>query len=218
MDKKPENIREFIWKIIDTDLALKKDISRQIINVRSLAKYIIDTYKVNLSLDSVISAIRRYPKQQGKKYDRTAVYNLLKQAKIRSITKMASISLKKNEETTQKLGLILPEVDFESGEILRIIEGAKLFKIIIDKKSFEKMYSEFGKKNIIEYNKAIGMVELVYPNTLEKTPGVFASISTELGSNNISIIDALIISNEHIIVVDEKDLLKSFEILYNLCS
>ena len=218
MPKKIENIREYIWKIIDTDLALKKDLSRQIINVRSLAKYILDTYKVNLSLDSIISAIRRYPTTPEKKHDKNEVYNLLKQAKIRSITKMASISLKKNEETTRKLGEILPKVDFESGEILRIIEGAKLFKIIIDKKSFDKMSSNFRKSDMIGYNKGIGMVELVYPETLAKTPGVFASISTELGSNNISIIDALIISNEHIIVVDEKDLLKAFEILYNLCS
>ena len=218
MSNKPENIREYVWKIIDTDLALKKDLSRNIINVRSLAKYIIDTYKLDLSLDSIISAIRRYPTLEEKKHDQSEVYNLLKQAKIRSITKMASISLKKSEDATKKLGQILPGIDFESGEILRIIEGAKLFKIIIDKKSFDKMHSSFKKTDIISYNKAIGMVELVYPDTLAKTPGVFASISTELGSNNISLIDALIISNEHIIIVDEKDLLKAFEILYNLCS
>jgi len=218
MQRKPENIREFIWKIIDTDLALKKDLSRQVINTRSLAKYILNTYKIDISLDSIISALRRYPTAPEKKRDKNEVYNLLKQAKIRSITKMASISLKKNEETTQKLGHILPKVDYESGEVLRIVEGAKLFKIIIDKKSLDKMYSEFRKSDILEYNKGIGMIELVYPNELQKTPGVFASISTELGSNDISIIDALIISNEHIIVVDEKDLLKAFEIIYNLCN
>ncbi|HLC95869.1 MAG TPA: hypothetical protein VJH97_00925 [Candidatus Nanoarchaeia archaeon] len=218
MLEKPKNIREFVWKLIDTDISLRKDLSRGIINFRSLARYVIDTYKVGISLDSVISALRRYPTQPEKKQDKTAVYNILKQAKIRSITKMASLSLKKNEETTHKIGAILPEVDFESGEILRIIEGAKLFKIIIDKKSYEKMYATFGKKNILDSNRGIGMIELIYPDSLEKTPGVFSAISTELGANDISIIDALIISNEHIIVVDEKDLLKAFEILYNLCN
>ncbi|MEK0346490.1 MAG: hypothetical protein QQN65_06625, partial [Nitrosopumilus sp.] len=57
--KKIENIREFIWKIIDTDISLKKDLLRGIVNIRSLAKYIIDTQTINVSLDSVISAIRR---------------------------------------------------------------------------------------------------------------------------------------------------------------
>ncbi len=218
MIRKPENIREFVWKIIDTDISLKKDLSRSLINVRSLANYLISKHKVNISLDSVISAIRRYPTSPEKKRDSSEVYSLLKQAKIRTITKMASISLKKNEETTLKLGEALPNVNFEIGEVLRVLEGAKLFKIIIDKKSFDKMYASFGKKNIVEYDKNIGMIEISYPDVLKKTPGVFSAISGELGQNDISIIDALIISNEHIIVVDEKDLLKAFEIVYNLCS
>lgn len=218
MVKKPENIRQFVWQIIDTDLSLKKDLSRNLINVRALANYIVDKYKADISLDSIISAIRRYPISPEKKHDSSEAYRLLKQAKIRTITKMASISLKKNEETTLKLGEVLPKVNFEIGEVLRVLEGAKLFKIIIDKKSFDKMYSAFGKKNIIEYDKNIGMIELSYPDVLKKTPGVFSAISGELAGNDISIIDALIISNEHIIVVDEKDLLKAFEILYTMCN
>ena len=218
MKKKPDNVREYVWKIIDTDIFVSKDLSRGVINVRSLANYIINTYKLDISFDSVISAIRRYPKVAEKKHDITEVYTLLKQAKIRTITKMAYISLKKNEEVTKKLGDALPQVNFEMGEVLRILEGAKLFKIIVDHKSFEKMYNLFGKKNVIEYDKNIGMIEITYADVLKKTPGVFRVISTELGQNDISIIDALIISNEHIIIVNEKDLLKAFEILYNLCS
>ncbi|MBU1704950.1 MAG: hypothetical protein KJ922_06305 [Nanoarchaeota archaeon] len=214
--KKPDNIREFVWQIIDTDLSLKKDIARGIINVRSLANYILSRYKVNISIDSVISAIRRYNIKPEK--EAADVYALLKKAKIRTITKMASLSLKKNEEVTSNLGRVLPEVNFEGGEVLRVIEGAKLFKIIIDEASYEKMQNRFGKRNILESKKGIGMNEITYPDILKETPGVFAAISTELGANDISIIDALIISNEHIIVLDEKDLLKGFEILYSLCN
>ena len=131
---------------------------------------------------------------------------------------MASLSLKKNEDVTKKLGKVLPEVNFEVGEILRILEGSKLFKVIIDQKSYPKMYETFGKNNIIDQNKKIGMIEMTYPDILKKTPGVFSAISTELGENDISIIDALICSNEHILLVDETDLLKAFEILYNMCN
>lgn len=217
-EKKLSNIREFVWRIIDTDISLKKDISRDIINVRALAKYIIDRHKLKISLDSVISAIRRYHINPEKKSDKEGVYYLLKQAKIKTITKMASLSLKKNEYVTKKLGKVLPEVNFEIGEVLRVLEGAKLFKIIINQNSFSKMYDIFGKNNIIESNKNIGMIEMIYPDVLQKTPGVFSAVSTELGENDVSIIDALVCSNEHIIIVDEKDLLKSFEILYTMCT
>jgi hypothetical protein len=214
---KPENIREFVWKVIDTDISLKKDISRGIINIRALANYIIDNYKLNVSIDSVISAIRRYNIIPEKKTNVGTVYELLKKAEMRTLTKMSSMSLKKNEETTLKLGQLLPKIDFEAGETLRILEGAKQFRILINQNSFNKMQELFGKKNIIQTNKKIGLIEMVYPDILQKTPGVFSVLSTELAQNDISIIDALICANEHIIVVSENDLLKAFEILNNLC-
>ena len=80
------------------------------------------------------------------------------------------------------------------------------------------MNNLFKKENIIDLNKNISMIEMIYPKELEKTPGVFSIVSNELAEHDISIIDALICSNEHIIIVDEKDVLKAFEIVNNLCS
>jgi len=214
---KPENIREFVWKVIDTDISLKKNISRGLINMRALANYIINNYKLKVSIDSVISAIRRYNVGPEKRTDIGTVYELLKKAEMRTLTKMSSLSLKKNEETTQKLGQLLPKIDFEAGETLRILEGSKQFRILINQNSFNKMQEFFGKKNIIGANKKIGMIEMIYPDILQKTPGVFSVISTELAQNDISIIDALICANEHIVIVSEKDLLKAFELLSELC-
>ena len=216
--KKINNIREFVWKVIETGLAIKKDISRGLLNIRAVANYIITRYKIDTSIDSVISALRRYNIRPIKKQESSDVYSLLRKAEIRTLTKMASLSLKKNEEVTQTIGKILPKVDYEGGEILRILEGSKLFKILFDKKSYNKMYDSFKKNDVIDTNKDIAMIEMIYPKELEKTPGVFSVISNELGENEISIIDALICANEHVIIVDAKDILKSFEILHNLCS
>src|SRR3989338_2774726 len=212
-----KNIREFVWKVIDTDIALKNDISGGILNTRAAASYIISTYKLKVSIDSVISALRRYNITPAKKQE-LDVYSLLRKAEIRTITKMASLSLKKNEDTTLSLGKTLPRIDFEGGELLRILEGSKRFKILFDKKSYTKMTELFKKTDIIDSNKNISMLEMIYPKELEKTPGVFSVVSNELAEKDISIIDALICSNEHIIIVGEKDILKAFEVVNNLCS
>lgn len=216
--KKINNIREFVWKVIETDLAIKKDISRGILNIRSVANYIIIKYRLKTSIDSVISALRRYNTTPVKKNETGDVYSLLNKAEIRTTTKMASMSLKKNEDVTSELGKILPKINYEVGEVLRVLEGAKLFKIIFDKKSFNKMNGIFKKSDIIDFNKGISMIEMIYPKELEKTPGVFSVISNELAEHDISIIDALICSNEHTIIVSEKEILKAFEVVNNLCS
>jgi len=59
-------------------------------------------------------------------------------------------------------------------------------------------------------------LEISYPKDLEKTPGVFFIIANELAQNNISIVDALISSSEHILVVDENDVVRAFDLIYNL--
>ena len=63
------NIREKVWKFIDTDISIKKDLSRKVVNVRSLAKHILATQKLSTSLDAVISAIRRYSLDTKKSED-----------------------------------------------------------------------------------------------------------------------------------------------------
>ena len=70
----------------------------------------------------------------------------------------------------------------------------------------------------MEENKKVGMIEINYTRILKKTPGVFSIIYNELAENDISIIDALISSNEHILIIEEEKLLKAFELIQKLCS
>ena len=216
MKKDTKNIKEFVWKMIDTDISLKKNISKEIINIRALANYIIKTQKINASLDAVISAIRRYKLSATKKEDDKSVYNLLKQARINTRTKMASILLKRTDEVKTNLGRPDKIIDYQSHEIIRVIEGKEVLTLLFDRKNFEKIINMFPKKAILRTHKEVGMLEIDYPLDLEKTPGVFNIISNELAQNNISIIDAVMSSNEHILIVDENNLIKSFEIVYNL--
>jgi hypothetical protein len=217
-EKKTENIREFVWKIINTDISLKKDLSRNIINTRALAKHIISSQHLTASTDSVISAIRRYQNSPQKKEDNYSIFNLLKQARISIKTKMSGLVLKRTDEVKTVLGRPDKILAYLEHEIIRIIEGKETLILIFDQKNLEKITNLFSKKVIMKINKHIGMIEINYPLSLEKTPGVFNIISSELAENNISIMDAVITSGEHIIIIKEDDLLKGFEVIYNLCS
>ncbi len=210
-----ENIREIVWRFIDTDISIKKSLSRKIINVRSLAKHIIATQKINAPIDAVISAIRRY--NADKKEDAHSIHNVLKQAKIAVRTKMASLLLKRTDFVKTKLGRPDKLMDFQGHDVIRILEGSNALTIVIDQKNFEKIISIFPKDLILEENKKVGMIEINYPRILKKTPGVFSIIYNELAENDISIIDALISSNEHILIIEEDKLLKAFELVQKLC-
>ena len=218
MDKKKiQNIREFVWKIIDTDISLKKCLLRDVINVRSLANNILSAQKIDASLDAVISAIRRYDKSQEKGREAYSVYDVLKQARISTRTNMSSLLLKRTDEVKTKLGRPDKLIDFQGHETIRVLEGSQALTLIFDRKNFEKIKSLFTKAVILEENKNIGMIELTYQRILKKTPGVFLILYNELAENGISIIDSLMSSTEHILLLEEEKLLKAFELIYNLC-
>lgn len=214
--KDTSSIHSFVWKIIDTDVSLKKELSRDLINVRKLANYIIKTQKIDASLDSVISAIRRYRSSGIKKREEQSAYDILKQAKLSVRTQMVSLELKRTDEVKTQLGRPDKLVEYQEHDTVRVLEGSNTLTLIFDKKNTDKVISQFSKKNILNVIKNVGMLELSYSKDLEKTPGVFFIIANELAQNDISIIDALISASEHIIVVDEKGITRAFDLIYAL--
>ncbi|MBI1936036.1 hypothetical protein HYS31_06360 [Candidatus Woesearchaeota archaeon] len=190
-----KSINEFVWKFIDTDLSIKKDLGRKIVNIRKLAKHILSSQKLDTSLDAVISAIRRYNADISKKEETHSVHSVIKQAKVSIKTKMSSLLLKRTDFVKTKLGRPDKLMDFQGHDIIRVLEGSQALTIVFDQKNFEKIKSAFPKEMILEENKKVGMIEIEYP----------------------SIIDALISSNEHILIIDEDKLIKAFDLIYNLC-
>src|SRR3989338_353510 len=214
--KKVDNIHSFVWKVIDTDVSLKKEIARDLINARKLAKYIIKTQKLDASLDSVISAIRRYKSSAIKNEEWLSAYEMFKKAKLSIRTQMVSLELKRTDEVKTQLGRPDKLVEYQEHDTVRVLEGSNTLTLIFDKKNTDKVISQFSKKNILNVIKNVGMLELSYSKDLEKTPGVFFIIANELAQNDISIIDALISASEHIIVVDEKGITRAFDLIYAL--
>src|SRR3989344_4774359 len=76
------SINQHIWTLLRKDLAIQKDLQRKIINIRALAKYIIKTYGLNASLDSVISSIRRFETQEQFKKEEEQLVNVFGDASI----------------------------------------------------------------------------------------------------------------------------------------
>jgi hypothetical protein len=216
-DQSSQSIREFVWKIIDTDISMKKDLLRGIVNVRSLAKHILATQKIDASLDAVISAIRRYERSPENKQEMHSVYNVMKQAKISTRTKMSSLLLKRTDEVKTKLGRPDKLIDYQGHETIRVMEGSKAVVLVFDQENFDEIRHLFPKMAILEENKNVGMIEIKYPKELKKTPGVFLIVLNELAENGISVIDSLMSPCEHIIIVEEDKLLKAFQLIFELC-
>ncbi|MBI2151566.1 hypothetical protein HYU21_02460 [Candidatus Woesearchaeota archaeon] len=211
-----KNINREVWRYLDNHLTIKKDLNDDLINVRALAHKIITELNWNCSLNAVISAIRRYHLEIKEKDHLPEVYALLKKSKVLSRTKLASLLLKKTDQVRKKLADLYPKIDFQGGDTLRIFEVNKYIKIIIDERNLVDISALFPKADIVNIEKDLGEITILYNVDITKIPGVFALLSNELAANGLSIVDSMICHSEHLIIVKEKELQKSFAVVFNL--
>lgn len=210
------NINKDVWRYLDNNLAVKKNLFEGVINVRALAKRIISDLHTNWSLHSVISAIRRYEGKAEQRDYMKELYKQLKAAKLSTKTKLCSVLFYKKSAVRKRLSELFATIDFEGGDILRIFEVSKYIKIIIDEKTIINVNKIFDKDQIVNIEKNIGELNIIYSEEITKIPGLFAAIANELAANNISIVDSMICHSEHIIIVQEKDIQHAFDVLFAL--
>lgn len=209
-----------VWGLLEQDPAIKKAISKGLVNTTALAKYIIKTYNLNASMDAVISSIRRNIPENGEndsKEEVVSMQEIFKNTKVSSKNKVASIVLKKDQATFTLLPEVFSVFDYYGGGTLRLVQGADAIEFIFDDKNLPKFLNIFSEKKILKINKALGEIGIFFGPGVQHTPGVFATILNELALHNINVHEAISCLSEYMVYVKEEDLIKAYDLLYKLC-
>ncbi|MBI4163838.1 MAG: hypothetical protein HY512_03170 [Candidatus Aenigmarchaeota archaeon] len=199
------SISQQVSDIVSSDLSLQKDIHRGLINHRALARYLIDKYDFDASLDAVISALRRIELEPLKEFDK----------KITGFFKDASISTRNNLVcfTLKKEALfLLPKIISKN---IRIVTGTDEINLIVEKTKSETLHDIFS-QYIIKTEKDLGEVSIRLAEEAAKTRGVMSRIANEISLNKINIEQLLISVPEFLIYVKDKDVIKTHEVLLGL--
>jgi len=206
-----------VWKILDKNPSIRRDLSLGLINIRSLAKYIIKEHKMKTTLDAVISAIRRY--ELGRQEDVFTIAHKLLSQTINLSTRngLAEVSLIKDNEVQQLLPEIFEIIQFVRGETLRIIQANESIRLLIDEKNLEKIKELFPKNKIIKIDENIAEINIRMHPEMRTTYGILAVIANELAINGINIMEVMSCFPEMLIFVEEKNILRAYQVLHQLC-
>lgn len=210
------NINKKVWQYIDNRIEIKKTLLTDLINTSALARKIGKDLSMEGNLDAIISAIRRYKGKVSGHDDYKRFYELLKKAKISTKTKLASIVISRNDETSKKAIGLYSKLKINRDSTFRIFEVTNYIKIIMDDYLLKELKKMFSDSEIETTETNLGELTINYRDDITKIPGIFATLSNELSINEVSIIDSMICQNEHIVIVKENDLEKAFTIIFNL--
>lgn len=206
-----------VWKFLDNSPCIRRDLGQGLINARALAKYILKTKKMDATLDAVISAIRRYELDRQDDVFVTARKLIGQTINLSTRSGLVKISLAKDDDVQRLLPKLYDIINYSRGEILRVIQAAASIKLIIDEKNQEDIIELFPKDKILKVNKNLAEINIHMHPRMETTYGILAVIASELAINGINIIEVMSCFPEMLLFVREEDILKAYQVLYQLC-
>jgi aspartokinase len=212
-----KNVTKTIWRILDRNPCIIRNMRSGIINVRALASYLMREEKIKTTIDAVVSAIRRY---NFDAYDAifNSAYKIIREpTAISTRSPLAMLSVVKDSEVQNILPRLYSGIMSDQGDVLRLIQGNKSVKIVTDEHNLEFVKGLFQKKDILAIDENLGeiCVHNMVP-TGRVTPGILAISANELAINSINVLEIMSGSSEIIWFVEEKDIQRAYNVLYQL--
>ena len=206
------NINQVVWKMLQLDLAVQKDISRAIINTRALAKYLIKKYGLaQAGLDAVISSIRRFESEETFEEEEKTLQHIFKESVISTRNNVACITLSLTINDLVKrwanAGKLPPA---------RITAGRRTIKIMMDQPDISLFKSMFASDEVIKIEENLSEICVVVNEKSVLTKGVMARIANELALANINIHELIVCPPEFLIYVKQTDIVRAHESVLKL--
>lgn len=210
------SITKQVWEILDNDITIKKDLERGIINVSALSQYLLDTYKIKGSLDSVISAVRRYKSDVSIQDDYKRIRKALQEAVLSTKTNISLITFRNASSTYKYIGQLMAHDDFLKNDVFRLVKNRAGVEIVVDRDSMQKA-KDFFPQSCVEEVKD-GLVEISIKLTGEgwATKGVISRIANELATQDVNIELIFSVYPTISIFLSEKDLVRAHEALMRI--
>ncbi|MBI4918372.1 hypothetical protein HY837_00450 [archaeon] len=212
MNKKFNNINQTIWNLVRKDAAIQKDLQRKIINMRALAKHLIDKNQLSASLDAVISAIRRFQTREEFREEEKKLLNVFKGSVVSTKNNMTSLTIALTpRELFEKLCVVKG-----SGFNYKIATGDQEAKLMIDTPSLNDFKKNFPKEAIVKEEKELSEINVKVSSIALNTKGVLAKMAGEIALANINIKEIIICPPSFYIYIKQQDIVKAHESILKL--
>lgn len=207
------NINAKIWKLLEEDLCVQKDLQRGLLNIRGLARYLIDKHGLKASMDAVISAIRRFEHDREFKDDLDALKDLFSRTIVTTKNNVACLTIK---ETS----FHVVADDFGNGKVLRenfrLIKSKEFLKLFLNQKDFDDKLRLFSKNDIVHVEKDLSELRIQIPSSGAVKKGVLARITHGIYLHDVNIYEVLVAVPEILIYVKSSDLVKAHKAVLDL--
>lgn len=204
---------------LDADGAAREMLARDVLNIRALARWMIEAHDWDASEEAVVSAIRRYDRGPEDQVSFGPAREILAESHVHSRADVSSLMLPRTPEVHHGLSDLFDLIRPEQGDLLRIIETEKAVKVMVTGQNLDRVLDTMGEDRVLNQQDQLAEFRIVGPfEGYQKTPGVLALLATTLAVRQVNLEDSVSGAGEHLLVVNESDALRTYQALRSLCS
>ncbi|MGD0477559.1 MAG: adenylate/guanylate cyclase domain-containing protein [Nitrososphaerales archaeon] len=187
----------------------------------------IDVYKVKLpwtrrirksekGLSAPLVSVIKKNRSAGKGVDRQSIGKFI--LKLTMKDRLAIVKLMNDPEIPGALAKFSETVDYGRGETLHIVSAVETVSMVIDSTNLARLIQMVPKKNLLRVYPGLAEIVLSFPEETILVPGFIATTSGELAKHGVNILEYFGSAPQSVIVVDQKDALKSYQVLEGLAA
>jgi hypothetical protein len=214
---KSKSITKIVWQILDARPFLRDIFKIRAVNYSGLARYLHPVVQKILGrkvkLESIIVAIKRYGEKIQDEPLSQQILNALSKCDIMLKGNVAYTVLRRNLHNYEITWETYKKIKWEEGDIIYISHSMSEIGILLDKKNLNYIRERVRKDEIIYFSPSLAMITLRTPPEILKLPGFFSYILSLVSWRNINLIDVISTYSSFVLIVDEKDGGKVYNIL-----
>lgn len=163
----------------------------------------------------VVSVVKR-SSGRGRAVERRTIGKVI--LKLAMKDRITVVKMMNDSEIPGALARFSNSVDYGRGETLHITSVVETVTVVIDSRNLGRLTQFVPKKNILGIYHGLAEIIVSLSEDVTFTPGVIATISFELARNKVNILEYFTSTPHTIVIVSEKDALKSYRLLQKLAS
>jgi hypothetical protein len=197
---------------------LQEALLRGLINYGALADELMPAVKDELNKpikhSAVMMALRRLSEKLEKKSPKS--FRFSEDIAITIKPGLFNISYRKSPTIPKALQKIYETVDYSSGEVLAINLGNHEITIVSNRKYHAKLKEIMRSEKLIFESEKVSAISLSLTMEVMATPGFFYLVTRAMTWESINILEVVSTPRELTLILDEKDVMRGYEVLKKL--
>ncbi len=210
---------DIVKEELENDLFLLEILKEDLVNYSALSRALLPkVQKKNpkANIESISIAIKRYIIKEKKQRVSKTIQKIIANSQLSTKNDIIHMTFKRNEAVLNKIMELSKSIKWDQEEIFFVNQGFGEVTIILDKKNQDLLKNL--NKDMIEKvtDLAIMSIKETYQEGLEKSinvPGVYSYFITQLSRRSINILEIISTSSQLTLVLKNKDLMGSYEII-----